>query len=428
MEYGEAVSYIHSHFIGGSKNGFENISRLLAEYGSPQERLKFIHIAGTNGKGSATAMCASMLRSAGYRVGMYISPYVIRFNERVQVDGEMIPDKDLAALVTEMSGAVDRLFAPGKMMTEFEFITALAMVYFDRRGCDIVCLEVGMGGMADPTNVIPCPLVSVIMSISLDHTKVLGDTVEQIAAVKCGIIKRGGVTVCYPRQEPGVLAVVMERCGEQGSRLVMPGAASVEVRRETVFGSEFRYRRLDISLPLGGRHQVDNAITAIEAMLALRGQGFSLPDEAIVKGLAEVRFPARQEVLGREPLVVVDGAHNASGAQSLAKTLRHLAERPLVGIVGVLSSKDYAAVLQATAPCFDCLFAVKAQDKPGTEGLGPETLAEAARGLCPKVALCGSEREALEQAREAAGKAGAVVIYGSLYLASTMREILLEKE
>ena len=427
MNYEEAVQYIHTFFQFGAKNGFENISRLLAEYGNPQDTLQFIHIAGTNGKGSVTAMSASVLRQAGYRVGMYISPYVIRFNERIQVDGEMIPDEDLAQLTTELSQTVDRLFDEQRMITQFEFITALAMIYFARRGCQVVCLEVGMGGRLDPTNVIPKSLVSVIMSISLDHTKILGDTVDKIAFEKCGILKQNGVAVSYPCQDPKALAVIMEQCALKNNRLVIPGAASIQVLEETIFGSEILYQGNRYRIPLAGRHQIYNASVVVEVVKLLREQGFSLPQEAVEEGLEKTRFPARQELLCRQPLVILDGAHNASGAQSLISTLQKIPAHPRVGIVGVLSSKDYQAVADATVSYFDQLFTVKPEDKPGTAGLHSHVLADYIRTLGVPVDQCASEEEALSRALEAAGPQGALVIYGSLYLASTMREIILKK-
>ena len=240
MTYQETMEYIHSLLRFGSKPGLARIGRLLELLGNPQKNLRFVHIAGTNGKGSTTAMIASVLTTAGYKTGMYTSPFVIDFRERMQIDGEMIGMDALAEQAGRVRQAADRLAETEESATEFEIVTAIALCWFEASGCDIVCLEVGLGGRFDATNIIEPPLVSVITSISLDHTQVLGDNVAQIAYEKCGIIKPLGITVTYPDQDPQALTVIMQRAFEENNTLIRPNLSAAEILSSDLYGTVFR--------------------------------------------------------------------------------------------------------------------------------------------------------------------------------------------
>ncbi|MDD2955165.1 MAG: bifunctional folylpolyglutamate synthase/dihydrofolate synthase [Oscillospiraceae bacterium] len=417
----EAEAYFHSFRRFKKVPGLSPIRALLAKLGHPEEGLRFLHVAGTNGKGSVCAMCASALREAGYRTGLFISPFVINFRERMQVDGRMIGEEELASLVQGVRPAMEELLAEGVSLSEFEAVTAAGLVWFARQQCDVVCLEVGLGGRFDATNVIPRSLVSVIASIGLDHTDILGDTLEKIAFEKCGILRRGGVTVCGPGQEPEALAVIMERCAQEENRLVIPGAASAQVQESGVLGSRVQYGGLELTIPLGGRHQISNCLTAVEALKVLRTEGFVISDKNITDGIKNVRFPARMECFSRRPLVILDGAHNPDGCRALAAALEEFPRERVSVIMGMLADKDTAGSTALVAARAGRFWAVT---PPGPRALPAGELAVLARAYCPQTAAADSLGSALEQALKAAGEEDAVFICGSLYLAAEIRPLL----
>ncbi|MBC8570215.1 bifunctional folylpolyglutamate synthase/dihydrofolate synthase [Zongyangia hominis] len=417
--YQETLDHIHSLLRFGSRPGLERIRTLLKRLGNPQEKLKFVHVAGTNGKGSTTCMIAAALQRAGYRTGLYISPYVVEFRERMQINGAMITEEELCALMDRVRPQIEEMAARDEIITEFEAITAAAFLWYYERGCDIVCLEVGLGGRFDATNVIGVPEASVICSISLDHTDVLGDTLAQIAMEKCGIIKPGGVTVCYPLQEPEALAVIMEHAAKRGNPLIMGNFAGADIGEETMLGSRFRYRGLALRLRMAGRHQIANAVTAVETLLALRERGYAVPDAAIVEGLASVRFPARMEVLCERPLIVLDGAHNLSGMQALEKVMASLDHKDIRVIMGMLSDKDYRASVALIAPYCRRLATIRPENG---RALDPAVLAELARVYVPETAAFEDYDAAIAYAMEGMGEEDVLFICGSLYLATSMRE------
>lgn len=419
MTYEEALSYVHSLKRFGAEPGLSRMRLLMERLGDPQKTLSFLHIAGTNGKGSCTAMTAAVLHSAGYRTGMYISPYVVEFRERFQINGEWIPKEDFVRLVEWVRKEVLALEGEGLLITEFEFNTALAFLWFAEERCDVVVLEVGLGGRFDATNVIPCPLVSVIMAISLDHTAILGGTVEKIAFEKAGIIK-GGKTVLYPLQDPETVAVIMEKCAETGSTLLFPNAASVEILSSGAEGSVFRWNGQEYCLGLAGRHQVYNAVTVLEALRAISGQ-FPVSLRDIRKGLAEIRFPARFEILREKPLVVLDGAHNPQGIAALANALRIISNTPKIGIIGMLADKDWKHSVGTLSACFDKVIALSV-DNP--RSAVPEDIAAVAQGTCPDIRCASGPEEAYWEACSLAGKEGMICIAGSLYLAGEMRPLV----
>ena len=304
MNYEEALSYIHSLLVFGSQPGLERISELLEKLGNPQNKLKFIHVAGTNGKGSTCTMLSSVYKQAGYKTGLYTSPYIVDFRERMQIGGEYIPQDTLARLTKRVKDT-------GVVVTEFEFITALAMLWFLEENCDIVILEVGLGGRFDATNIIKAPLCSVIMKIDYDHTAILGDTIEQITAEKCGIIKDNAPTVSYPLQEPAALNVIVEH----NAHTVVPNLNNLEIVSSGIKGNSFIYNGAEYSTKLIGQHQVYNAITAIEAVNAA---GLKVSQADIVTGIKNAQIPARMELISENPLVFLDGAHNPNGAEAIS--------------------------------------------------------------------------------------------------------------
>jgi len=417
MTYQETMDYIHSLQRFGSKPGLQRIGALLARLGDPQRQLKFVHIAGTNGKGSTAAMTASVLRQAGYNVGLYISPYVVDFRERMQYNGQMVPPDELCRAVEPVRRAAEEL--AGDPPTEFEVITAAAFLWFVRRRCDIVVLEVGLGGRFDATNIIPPPLAAVITAIDLDHTQILGDTVEAIAAEKCGIIKPGTPVVSYPDQHPGALAVIMEHCAQNGSTLHMGNLRGVQVHSSDLSGSRVAVDGRELWIPLVGRHQIANCLTVLSVLEVLRARGWNIPPQAVEQGIAATRFPARLEILRQRPLVLLDGAHNPAGAAVLAQALQMLGGRPLTAVCGMLADKDWHTAVGLVAPHCSRLIAV---EPANPRALDPAILAAEADLYCP-THICRSLPEAWALAQS---YGDAVLIWGSLYLAADLRAIVLD--
>lgn len=419
MDYCDALKYIHSLMRFGSRLGLERIGELLEKMGNPQNKLKFVHVAGTDGKGSTCNMIASILTEAGYKTGLYTSPYVVDFSERMQIDGASISGEELAGLVERYKPLVDEMEGRGLSVTEFELITALAFAWFAERGCDIVVLEVGLGGRFDATNVIDTPLVSVVTSISMDHTDVLGDTIEKIAFEKCGIIKEGGVTVTNSNQDADALAVIMQQAALKNNRLHVANVRALNVLRHGFFGIEAEFDGMRLHIPLCGLHQVENAANALEAVRVLKEKGFEITGEHIVKGLEKVRLYARVEVLCREPLVILDGGHNKKEVGALARVLDEYAEgRNVFAVVGMLADKDYHSALEMLAPLCSGIIAVSPNNP---RALPAPELARAAREFCGNVREADSLDDALREIYEMAGVKGLIVICGSLYLAGEIR-------
>lgn len=319
MTLDEALHYIHSVCWKGSVPGLERISALLDKMGHPERKLKFIHVTGTNGKGSTCAMLASMFTKAGYKTGLYTSPYLIRFNERIQINGVQIPDEEICEITEYIKPLADSIF---EQPTEFEMVTALGFEYFARHNCDLVVCEVGMGGEFDATNVILPPEAAIICNIGLDHTEVLGDTLEKIAATKSGIIKPGCDAVIY-RETPSVEAVIEARCKEVGAKLHKADFADIRLISHDLTGQVFDWKRFHaLKLPLLGDHQLHNAAVALTAATVMQQRGWHITDEQIREGLADVRWPGRFDVRRKDPLFIIDGGHNPQCIQALVKNIQ----------------------------------------------------------------------------------------------------------
>jgi len=434
MEYQRAVEIINSLLVFGSKPGLERIRELVDRIGAPDRSLRFVHVAGTNGKGSVCAYVSSVLRSAGYKTGLFISPFVIEFRERFQINGEMIPKEKLSAIVEEVYPVVEQMKAEGKIITEFEMVLAVALKWFAEEQCDVVVLETGLGGRFDATNIIDTPLVSVIMSISKDHTAILGDTVEQIAFEKCGIIKTGGTTVLYGEQPEGVYPVVQKAAQQRGNRLLTAHTDSIrKVLSTGLDGSEFVFaseclnhgRELCVHIRLIGEHQLKNAAAALYTVALLREKGFNLSDTAIQNGMADAVFPARLELLKKNPVVLLDGAHNPGGAAALSKAIRdNLQNYDKTAVVGMLGDKDVKTALSELIPLFNRVIAVS-PDNP--RAMPAEELATIVSGFGVPVEVEHSYERAWQRALLYAEdhEPSAVVMFGSLYLASDLRRIAL---
>ena len=417
MDYAEALKYIEGVSWLGVRPGLERVRALLERLGEPQRELKFVHVAGTNGKGSASALMAAALTAAGYKTGLYTSPHLLRFNERMRLDGEEIGDGELAELIGGLAEAARGLEEP---CTEFELVTAAALLWFARRRADIVVLETGMGGRLDATNVIPRPECAVIMNIGLDHTAVLGDTVEAIASEKAGIFK-GGAAVSYA-QEPGVAAVLRAAAARTGTELRFADFSLIEPLGSSLEGQNFRFAGGEYSIRLLGRHQLRNAATALTALAALRERGWVLPEEAVRRGFAGAAWPARFELVSRSPLFVVDGGHNPQCVRATAGAIRaYMPGGRCVLLMGVLADKDWRGMLDILAPVAEG-FVCATPDSERALPAGELAAELRRRGL--RAEDGGEIPRAVERARELAGPAGAVCSVGSLYMAGAVRACL----
>lgn len=424
MTYEEAMQKIASLQRFGSRPGLERIRSLMKRLGNPQDRLRFVHVAGTNGKGSTCALLSSVLRCAGYRTGLYISPHLSDFCERMQIDGRMIPHGELACLADRVFSAIGEMNLRGEVITEFEAVTAMAFLWYAERHCDVVVLEVGLGGRLDATNVIAKSLVSVITSISLDHTKILGDTIEQIAFEKCGIIKEGGVTVCYPDQKPGAAETIGRIAAERHNRMIDAAGAGVRELSTSLSGTELCWNGTRLHLPFLGGHQVKNAATALTVLDVMRNSGYSIPEEAVKRGFSEAVFPARFEVLSHAPLVILDGAHNPDGTAALAAAVRrYLPGRRLVSVMGMLEDKDVDAALKNLS---DLFFRVITTEPDSPRAMSAAALAERWMRLGTPAEPAPNPGESLRMAEAARAPDGAILICGSLYLAGILRPRALQ--
>ena len=333
MTYSEALDYISSVERFGSRPGLSRVKELLEKLGEPQRGMKFVHIAGTNGKGSCAAMLASVLKAAGYKTGLFTSPYIFRFNERMQINGKQIDDAVLAEIVAKVKPAAESM---EDHPTEFELMTAAALLWYAQEECEIVVLEVGLGGRFDATNVIDSPEAAVIMNIGLDHVNVLGDTIEQIAFEKAGIIKPGCSVVLY-QQEESVMDVIHDRCDEENARLYIADFSKIEPEFDSLMGQSFKYKKEIYALPLLGSHQLKNAAVVLETVEVLRKKGWNLEQSDVEHGIYAVSWPGRFELINDEPEFIVDGGHNPQCAQSVRDNLlAYFPGRYRVLLLGVL--------------------------------------------------------------------------------------------
>ena len=418
MTLDEALYYIHSVCWKGSVPGLERISALLDKMGHPERKLKFIHVTGTNGKGSTCAMLASMFTKAGYKTGLYTSPFLIRFNERIQIDGVQISDEEICRITEYIKPLADSIF---EQPTEFEMVTALGFEYFARQGCDLVVCEVGMGGEFDATNVILPPEAAVICNIGLDHTEVLGDTLEKIAATKSGIIKPGCDAVIY-REQPSVEAVIEDRCKAVGAKLHKADFADIHLLSHDLTGQVFDWERFKrLKLPLLGDHQLHNAAVALTTATVMQQRGWKLTDDDIREGLASVRWPGRFDVRRSDPLFIIDGGHNPQCAQTVAENLRsYFPDSRRVLLVGVLKDKDYAGIFDALDPVADEYVCIAPDSQ---RALPAEELGKFLEKYGKDVNVCESIKDGVSMALDIAGDDPDTMIcaVGSLYSVGEIR-------
>lgn len=427
MNYKEARVYLDEVSKYGSVLGLESMRELLHRLGDPQNELKFIHISGTNGKGSVLVYLSTILSGAGYRTGRYISPTLFSYRERIQVDGEYIEKESLACHVTAIAAAAEDMQKAGlPSPTVFEIETALAFLYFKEKRCDIVTLEVGCGGLLDATNVITTTVMEVIASISMDHTDLLGDTLAKIAAQKAGIIKPDTMVVSA-QQKSEAAQVIEDTCKEQHCTLQMVDESKISNVHYGAEGQTFSYKTWEnVAISLAGSYQIKNAALALEGVEALRKLGYALSGQQVREGLLHTAWRGRFTTLRRDPTVIIDGAHNPAAALELKESLeRYFPGKTLYFVMGIFKDKDYAQVIDLTAPLARHIITVETPGNP--RALPARELAEAVGKVNPSVEWADSVAHGVEKALAMAGKEDAVIVFGSLSFLGEAADAVNEK-
>ena len=356
MTYDEALKYIHEVNPLFCKPGLERISRLCSALGNPQNGLKFIHVAGTNGKGSTSSILSHILVKAGYRLGLFTSPYIYRFNERIRINNKDIEDEELIELVEKIRPIADGM---DDKPTEFELITAMAFEYFKKQACDVIVLEVGLGGRFDSTNIISNPLLSIITGIALDHTAILGDTIEKIAFEKAGIIK-DGAPVLFGGEDEDAYGVIKKIAEERGSRVFKVNRGEIKNALPLLTGGKFDYKQYTgVELSLLGTYQFYNGATVLEAVDILRERGIKIDTDAVYSGIKAAKWRARFEVIHSSPAVIFDGAHNPEGITAAVESIEsYFIGRRVAIMSGVLRDKDYRAIAKTVGRVADVVYTI----------------------------------------------------------------------
>lgn len=429
MNYIEAIEYIQNTSKYGNNTGTKRVEKILDILGNPHKKLKCIHIAGTNGKGSITSMITSILIESGFKVGMYTSPYIEEFEERIQINRENISKNDLAYYTTIVSKAIEEIVSLGYgYPTEFEIITCIMFLYYSKKEIDYAVIEVGLGGKSDSTNVIK-PLVSVITSISYDHVSILGNTIEEIAYEKAGIIKENVPVILYPQKE-GAYKVIEKTCKEKGSKLIQIDENLMHHISNDAFNKSYQLLQINtnkdkykVKLSLLGSHQRMNCAVTIYTIEELMNIGIKITKEDIITGLSNVKWPGRLEMLKKSPLVVIDGAHNLDGIIKLKESVKqYFRYKKLVLIIGILSDKDVEKMVESITLISDKVIAVTPNSYRGKTS---EELIKIIENYNENCEALGDYKEAYMKALSYCDKEDMILICGSLYMIGDMRKIIM---
>ncbi|MBE6824975.1 MAG: bifunctional folylpolyglutamate synthase/dihydrofolate synthase [Ruminococcaceae bacterium] len=425
MTYEQALEKIHSLDKFGSRPGLQRIQKLFSMLGDDLLEQKFIHVAGTNGKGSVCQMLSNVLRESGYKTGLFISPYITNFLERVQINNEMIEKRELCDAVEHLSPMLDTLNEQGIIITEFEFLTALAFYVFKKNGCDIIVCETGLGGLLDSTNLIKKPLCSVLTKIDLDHTAILGDTIELITEQKCGIIKSDSITVTSSQNDVS-LEIIKETAKAKNNKLYLADDIEFSDIILSCDGCEFSYDNKKLSIPLVGEHQLQNAKTAICTLSALKENSIiDFTDDNLKNGFKNACNPARFELMSKSPIVFLDGAHNVNGISAFKNAVERFTEQKRVLLIGMLKDKDVENAIELIKDMFDI---VVVTDVPNIRNMDCYELADVCKRYFENVVISSTPQVAFDLALNIAkDNEYALCICGSLYLAGELRPYIIEK-
>lgn len=421
MNRDEVMSFIDSSKKFGSKLELLRIKKLCELLGNPQKELECIHIAGTNGKGSTSVFINNILLDAGYKVGLYTSPYIYEFNERIQLNNTPITDTEFVDVMNKVLEQVKIMLEEGyEHPTEFELITAAAFLYFKQKECDYVVLEVGLGGTYDATNVIETPILSVITSISKDHTDYLGDTISEIAKNKCGIIKKNCPVVTYMNQESDALSVIKDTAKEKNADLTISDGTTLKIIKCSLSGNEFIYNGEKYETELIGKYQIYNAITAINTVEILKKSGVLISEENIKHGFKNAKWHARFEILSKEPTIIADGSHNADGMKAFVETVKETIDSRIICVFGMLKDKDYDYCLKMLSQVTDTVVVTEVSENPRRESV--ENLSETAKKYIKNVYSEKQNADALKLALSLAKKDDIIIALGSLYMMGSIKE------
>ncbi|HJB28634.1 MAG TPA: bifunctional folylpolyglutamate synthase/dihydrofolate synthase [Candidatus Blautia faecavium] len=427
MDYQQSRTYIEDAKQYGSVLGLKNMQEMMQRLGNPQDKLSYVHVAGTNGKGSVIAYLYSVLSKAGYRIGRYISPAIYSYRERMETAGIPVSREKFAEYVTRVAYVIENMTKAGlPHPTPFEIETAVAFLFFAEEKCDLVLLEVGMGGNLDATNIVSCTLVAVLASISMDHQEFLGNTLQEIAEKKAGIIKPG-CTVVSACQEEKVRETIRKAAKRAGARWREVKAEKLTVEKADIWGQRFLYEGEEYEISLSGEHQPGNAAVALKTLQCLDEKGFPTTLEQRKTGLKEAQWPGRFSVIHRSPLFIVDGAHNPGAAEMLAESVRrYFNGKKIFYIIGMFKDKDYNKVLEITCPYAQKIWTIQTPDNP--RALPAGKLARAAARFHPCVEEAGSMEEAVKKAFHTAGKEDVILAFGSLSFLGELSRIVKTQE
>lgn len=419
----EAMEYIESYDrLGKPVSDLNRIVALMSLLGNPHKDLKFIHIAGTNGKGSVAYMCNEVLIHAGYRVGLFTSPYIIEYSDRIKFNNENIDSQSLCEIVEHLKNVLENVEYKINF-SQFEISTAIAFLYFKKMRCDIVVLETGIGGRLDSTNVIQSPIVSIITSISHDHDKILGSTLEEVAYQKAGIIKKDSPCVLSANNPDEVVEVIKKECINKNSLLVIPDYSNMHVFKADVFGSDFYYNGRSYKLKMSGKHQIINALSVIDAIKIVCENGFSVSYNDLYYGISHVKVPARGEVLSRYPLIILDGAHNQAGMKSLADIISKTNCNNCIAVIGMIRDKNVKEAIKEISPYVSEFICV---DDFSPQAIPADELVDIIKVYNKSAFSVYDVRLAITEAKNYIKGNDMLLICGSLYLASVARKIILE--
>ena len=428
MNYQEALKFIEESHKFGMRLGLENSFKLLDLLGNPQDKLKIVHVAGTNGKGSVCSFIANTLKEQGYKVGLYTSPYLETFTERIRLNGENIPEEDVARIVTIMKDKIEDMVKEGYAYpTEFEIETAMAFYYYCEQNADYVVLEVGLGGRYDATNVVKSPLVSVIVSLSLDHIGVLGDTLGKIAYEKAGIIKENSIAVVYKQKEEAE-EVIKDVCKEKNTKYIEANFEDMKIKKSDIYSQVFDCtilgeRMEDMEISLIGEHQVNNAILALTVIKVLRDERqVEISEDAIRRGFLNTKWPGRIEKIKDNPVFIIDGAHNEDGAKSLSKALdKHFKGKKMTLLIGMLKDKDIDGVLELLMDKFDKVITTTPDND---RAISAEELQDKIKKYIDDVIAIPNIEDAVKYTLDNAKEDDIIISAGSLYMIGHIRTLV----
>lgn len=420
MDYETAMIKLRGEVCSGIKLGLQNIKTLMEKLGNPQDKLKIIHIAGTNGKGSCTSFVNSALVSQGYKVGMFTSPSIYNFEERIRINNKNIPEDKLIDLMNEVREVAETMEV---FPADFELVTAIAFLYFYREKCDFAIMEVGLGGRLDATNVAQNPLITLITSISLDHQQFLGNTIPEIALEKAGIIKENVPLVLYSQSKEAMDSIIGV-ANSKNSKVILNDLEKIELLENTKNGQIINYKDFkNLKINLLGSHQINNATISLELLEQLRKMGFEISNESIYNGFSSVTWPCRFELVSKNPDFILDGAHNIDGIEKFISSMNfYYKDNKKIGIFGVLADKDYNEMLAKIVPCFDVFLTVRPDSDRAMES---KELKERIEKLTEKkVYSFENYQDAINKAIEISKEDDVISAFGSLYFVGEVRNLL----